>query len=99
VERDFFTGICRQLPISNRFLHELTAFTTADNKSPVVPTKREAELLVLMDVGLSNEQIADRTEASVNTIKWHLSNLYRKLGVSNRSAALARARVLNLLPK
>jgi LuxR family maltose regulon positive regulatory protein len=99
LEREFFAAACRSLPISNRFLHELAAFVTANVEVPPAPTRREAELLVLMNVGLSNEQIADRTEASVNTIKWHLSNLYRKLGVSNRSAALARARALNLLPK
>jgi LuxR family maltose regulon positive regulatory protein len=58
------------------------------------PTAREAELLVLLDMGLSNQEIADRTRVSVTTIKWHLKNLYRKLGVSTRTAALARARTL-----
>jgi LuxR family maltose regulon positive regulatory protein len=32
-------------------------------------------------------------------VKWHLDNLYTKLGVSSRSAALARARSLNLLAR
>ncbi len=98
-EREFFARICRRLPISNRFLHELSAFSGADQGPSTSPTKREVELLQLIDLGLSNDQIADRTNASVNTIKWHLSNLYKKLGVSNRSAALARARALSLLPK
>lgn len=98
-EREFFAAICRRLPISNRFLHELSAFAADTRAASAKPTRREVELLQLIDLGLSNDQIADRTEASVNTIKWHLNNLYRKLGVSNRSAALARARALNLLPK
>jgi LuxR family maltose regulon positive regulatory protein len=33
----------------------------------------------------------------VRTIKWHLSNLYSKLGVKSRSAAVAKARALRLL--
>jgi LuxR family maltose regulon positive regulatory protein len=98
-EREFFAHICRSLPISNRFLHELSTFAASEQRASAKPTRREIELIQLVDLGLSNDQIADRTEASVNTIKWHLNNLYRKLGVSNRSAALARARALNLLPK
>ena len=61
------------------------------------PTSRELELLRLIEVGLSNQQLADRLNVSVATVKWHLYNLYTKLGVSSRSAALARARSLNLL--
>jgi LuxR family maltose regulon positive regulatory protein len=34
---------------------------------------------------------------SVRTIKWHLSNLYAKLGVKNRSSAVAKGRALRLL--
>ncbi|MBI2800492.1 MAG: hypothetical protein HYX63_09455 [Gammaproteobacteria bacterium] len=98
-EREFFAYICRRLPISNRFLHELSVFSGAVQGASVKPTKREVELLQLIDLGLSNDQIADRTNASVNTIKWHLNNLYKKFGVSNRSAALARARALSVLPK
>ena len=98
-EREFFAHICRSLPISDRFLHELSTFAASDQRAPAKPTRREVELLQLVNLGLSNDQIADRTEASVNTVKWHLNNLYRKLGVSNRSAALARARALSLLPK
>ena len=98
-EQGFFARICRSLPISNRFLHELSVFSGADQGPSVSPTKREVELLQLIDLGLSNDQIADRTNASVNTIKWHLDNLYKKLSISNRSTALARARVLSLLPK
>ena len=65
----------------------------------MVPTAREAELLALIDQGLSNQQIADHTGAAIGTIKWHLKNLFRKFGVSNRSAALAQARAMGVLPK
>jgi LuxR family maltose regulon positive regulatory protein len=70
-----------------------------DQSSLGALTKREVELLSLLDMGLSNQQIADYSNVSITTTKWHLQNLYRKLDVSNRSAALARARAAQLLPK
>ena len=63
------------------------------------PTPRELELLRWIDAGLSNQQLADRADVSLTTVKWHLQNLYGKLAVSSRSAALARARGLDLLPR
>lgn len=62
-----------------------------------VPTLREIQLLTLLDQGLNNEQVADRLSLSVPTVKWHLHNVYMKLGVRGRTAALARARALHLL--
>jgi len=59
-------------------------------------TRRELELLELLGQGLSNQQIADRVSLSVPTIKWHLYNLYAKLQVKSRAAALAKARSLQL---
>lgn len=60
-------------------------------------TPREIELLHLLEAGLDNTQIAERLVVTVRTIKWHLSNLYAKLGVKSRSAAVAKARALGLL--
>jgi len=96
-ERQFFAKICDGLPISNRFLQQRSEIR--GNASPVVLTRREVELLSLIDIGLSNKQMIDHTDIAVGTIKWHLKNLYKKLGVTNRSAALARARALNFLSK
>jgi len=61
------------------------------------PNLREIQLLNLLSEGLNNEQAADRLSLSISTVKWHLHNLYNKLGVRNRSAALARARSLKLI--
>jgi LuxR family maltose regulon positive regulatory protein len=60
-------------------------------------TPRELQFLSHIDQGLSNQQIADCALISVDTVKWHLRNLYSKLGVKSRSAALARSRALRLL--
>jgi LuxR family maltose regulon positive regulatory protein len=55
------------------------------------------ELLRLVHAGLSNQQIADSTGVALPTVKWHLYNVYAKLDVKNRSAAIARARSLSLI--
>ncbi len=52
-------------------------------------TAREKELLAALANGWSNLQIAARTGISRNTVKYHLKNLYDKLGVSNRAMAVA----------
>lgn len=58
---------------------------------------REIELLQLIDQGLSNQALADKLVVSLNTIKTHLKNLFRKLGVSSRTQAIAKARQQSLL--
>ena len=68
-----------------------------DGLPATAPTARELELLRLIERGLSNEEIAAYANASLNTIKWHLKNLYRKLGVNNRAGAITRARAMDLL--
>lgn len=60
-------------------------------------TARELELLHLVDAGLSNQAIADRLVLTVGTVKFYLSQLYRKLAARGRTEALARARHLGLL--
>ena len=59
--------------------------------------RREAEILRLIASGLSNRQIAYETVSSVNTIKWHIKNVYGKLGVRSRTQAIVRARELGLI--
>lgn len=50
-------------------------------------SEREAEVLGLLAQGLSNTQIAQRLMVSDNTVKFHLQNIYQKLGVGNRTEA------------
>jgi two-component system nitrate/nitrite response regulator NarP len=54
-----------------------------------VLTTRERELLAALANGWTNLQIASRTGITRNTVKYHLKNLYDKLGVSNRAMAVA----------
>ena len=50
-------------------------------------TRREVEILRLAAEGASNAEIAKRLWVTEQTVKFHLSNSYRKLGVSNRTEA------------
>ncbi len=52
-------------------------------------TTREQELLASLSDGRTNMQIADDLGISLNTVKFHLKNLYSKLTVKNRSQAVA----------
>jgi len=49
---------------------------------------QESLILQLLKEGLSNESISVETGKSINTVKYHLKNIYRKLGVNNRISAL-----------
>ncbi len=60
-------------------------------------TSREVELLRLVEAGLANRQLADTLLISEGTVKWHLHNIFSKIGVRNRTAAARRARELNLM--
>ena len=50
-------------------------------------TRREREILALVAEGSSNGTVARKLWVTEQTVKFHLSNIYRKLGVSNRTAA------------
>jgi DNA-binding CsgD family transcriptional regulator len=51
-------------------------------------TRREAEVLGLIARGLSNQEIANATYLSINSVKFHIRTAYRKLGVTRRSQAV-----------
>ena len=54
-------------------------------------THREREILLLAARGLGNERIAEDLHLSKGTVKRHLSNVYEKLGVHSRGAAVGKA--------
>jgi LuxR family maltose regulon positive regulatory protein len=58
---------------------------------------REAEVLVLVDRGLSNKEIGRMLRIEPETVKWHMKNIFSKLGVANRVQAINRARAQSLL--
>ncbi|MBW2370716.1 MAG: hypothetical protein JRH15_22825, partial [Deltaproteobacteria bacterium] len=61
------------------------------------PSARELEILEILAQGFHNKEIADVLSVSSETVKWHLKNLYAKLGVSNRTEAINEARILGII--
>ena len=61
-------------------------------------TKRELEILRLVADGHSNSQLAKMLWVTEQTVKFHLSNIYRKLDVANRTEASRWAQLNGLLP-
>jgi len=60
------------------------------NASPLSTlTKRELEILSSLAAGSTNKEIAAEKGVSTNTVKYHIRNLFEKLGVSNRGQAIA----------
>ena len=60
-------------------------------------TLREHEILTMIISGNSNREIADTLFVTVGTVKWHIRQIYNKLGVRSRVQAIVRARDLNLI--
>lgn len=60
-------------------------------------SRRELEVLSHIAQGDTNKEIAEQLFVSLRTVKWHTSNIYEKLDVTGRTAAIARARRLGIL--
>ena len=60
-------------------------------------TDRELEVLVLLAEGLTNQQSAAKLSISQSTLKYHMNNIFQKLGVQTRSEALVLAAKNNLI--
>lgn len=60
-------------------------------------TDQERSILRFMAAGLSHREIASELFLSINTVKWHTTHIYSKLGVHRRAHAVERARELNIL--
>ncbi|MNW03769.1 Transcriptional regulatory protein LiaR [compost metagenome] len=60
------------------------------SRRPVEPlSERERDVLGLLAQAMPNKKIALALGLSIDTVKWHLKNIYGKLGVSGRDEAVA----------
>ena len=60
-------------------------------------TERELEVLMLIGEGLVTKEMAGRLSISVRTVETHRRNIHEKLDVRNATAAIYKARQLNVL--
>lgn len=60
-------------------------------------SQTQMEILHLVKLGLTNEEIAHKLVTMLGTTKWHLSQIFGKLHVRNRTEAVTKARQLKLL--
>lgn len=94
-------SVCRdEMLISPRVAAALVrrvALLAAEHRGPRVRealTSREREVVMLLEGGLSNKEIAERLCIEVTTVKHHVHNILKKLRVSRRGEAAAKLRRL-----
>jgi len=73
------------------------ALTKAPALSAADFSDKEYKIMIMMAEGCSNKQISDNVHVSTHTVKWHLQNIFAKLGVPNRVAAATAAKSLGLI--
>ena len=87
------TASIRQIVRKLRDSSRLSDMTGAGGKL----SRRESKILVMLVEGDANKEIAVKLGLSEATVKFHLGNVYRKLGCRNRQEAIGSARALGLL--
>lgn len=82
--------------VSAMLLRRLSALAAhrESGGNDLVLTSREAQILRMLEMGLSNRDIADRLCIAVHTVKNHVHSVLTKLGVSTRAEAAARFRAM-----
>jgi DNA-binding NarL/FixJ family response regulator len=88
--------------ISNGLQGLLAADVSTDEEGATAPgdtklSKRQKQLILMLDRGLSNRDIANELSISEHTVKVHLWRLFRRLGVKSRTQTLHFARTHGLL--
>ena len=85
--------ISRQILLD--YVMKNVAVSTHRPRPKVELTDREQQILSLVSIGANNEEISDKLFISVNTVKTHMYNIFKKIQVSNRlQAALWAAKHL-----
>lgn len=80
------------LPFALAMLRMVAKANGGEVPAPVELTSREVEILRMLATGASNECIGKHAHISPNTVKYHLKNIYSKLGAGSRLEAIQRAR-------
>lgn len=80
------------------FVDKLTGEEAKKASEPTEPLKkREIEILGLIAKGMSNDEISEKLYITTGTTKWHIKNIFAKLGVKKRTQAVNKAKQLNII--
>ena len=99
---DFLSAINSILE-DNQFIHPLildavnSYLAQTDNCKKTTLTKRETQILCMISAGYLNKEIGSELNISERTVKNHVSNLFKKIGVSDRTQAAVYAIKNNLV--
>lgn len=99
---DFLSAINSILE-DNQFIHPLILdavnlyLAQTDNCKKTTLTKRETQILCMISAGYLNKEIGSELNISERTVKNHVSNLFKKIGVSDRTQAAVYAIKNNLV--
>jgi ATP/maltotriose-dependent transcriptional regulator MalT len=94
----------QHMPLSHSPFHDLESDSAIPitrqmrNRLSVEPlTNREFEILELLEQRLQNKEIAEKLFVTIQTVKGHLKNIYRKLDAGNRREAVEKAKLLKII--
>ena len=65
-------------------------------KNGFILTSSETKILLMLKEGYGNKTISENVEVSINTVKYHLKKIYKKLGAKNRIEAINKFNEINL---
>lgn len=89
--------ILNRIPMQEQASESATQLEKEEEKHDVNLTEREHQILNLVALGLSNQEIANQIFLSRHTVETHIRHVYRKLAVTSRTKAVSRARTIGLL--
>ena len=97
VEPDYVRQLLAAYPVAEP--EQVTSSQLRDPESEMVEplSERELEVLQLIAEGLTNQEVATRLYLSLHTVKVHARNIFAKLGVTNRTQAVAMGKALGIL--
>jgi ATP/maltotriose-dependent transcriptional regulator MalT len=97
VPLNYLRRLAKTLGVRSDKILQIDDCAKRDTGPSVSLTKRELDIVRHIGAGLSNRELAHSLFVSEQTIKWHLSNVYNKLGVHNRTGAVAVAHRMKLI--
>ena len=102
VSRNELVQAIREVHAGRSLLQPVTAsrlVDTSDSNQGAALTERELEVLQLLADGKRDKEVADELIVSVRTVRFHVENLYQKLGVRNRTEAVRVATERDILTR